>query len=216
MAGIRTELSVDSPSACPVADASAAVEGSMTDVTWTARAGDDVVTEQFTASTSDDPAAGREDIREVFDYGSRAVYEFDRDADYECVCEFVQRTFGPVTSVHARDGTLHVTIHAADMDRLREVVERLRERYDDVSMEYLVQSREADEQPELVPVDLKRLTDRQREVLETAHRMGYFEYPREANATEVAAALDIQPSTLSEHLAAAQSKLLDELLVGES
>ncbi|PSQ41211.1 helix-turn-helix domain-containing protein, partial [Halobacteriales archaeon SW_12_71_31] len=61
-------------------------------------------------------------------------------------------------------------------------------------------------------VDRDALTDRQREVLRTAYEMGYFEYPRESNATEVAAALDISPSTLAEHLAAAQGKLLDELL----
>jgi len=35
---------------------------------------------------------------------------------------------------------------------------------------------------------------------------------RAANATEVAAALDISPSTFAEHLAAAQSKVLDSLL----
>ena len=42
--------------------------------------------------------------------------------------------------------------------------------------------------------------------------MGYFEYPRESNASEVAAALDIEPSTFTQHLNAAQTKLLDELL----
>ena len=55
------------------------------------------------------------------------------------------------------------------------------------------------------------LTDPQREALRTAYEMGYFEYPRDANASEVAAALDIQRSTFTEHLNAAQSKLLDEL-----
>ncbi|MEF8887534.1 MAG: helix-turn-helix domain-containing protein, partial [Haloarculaceae archaeon] len=54
--------------------------------------------------------------------------------------------------------------------------------------------------------------DRQREVVETAYEMGYFEYPRESNATEVATALDIQPSTFTEHLTAAQGKLLGELV----
>ena len=50
-------------------------------------------------------------------------------------------------------------------------------------------------------------------MVETAHEMGYFEYPRGANAEEVAAELDVHPSTLAEHLAAAQAKLLDQLLV---
>lgn len=63
-----------------------------------------------------------------------------------------------------------------------------------------------------VSVDRGKLTDRQLEVLETAHAMGYYQYPRGANASEVAEALDICPSTLAEHLAAAQTKLLDDVL----
>lgn len=64
----------------------------------------------------------------------------------------------------------------------------------------------------LVEVDVDELTDRQLEVLETAHDLGYYQYPRGANASEVADALDICPSTLAEHLAAAQTKLLADVL----
>jgi hypothetical protein len=45
-----------------------------------------------------------------------------------------------------------------------------------------------------------------------AHRMGYFDYPRQSNASEVADALGVAPSTFTEHLTAAQSKLLDAVL----
>ncbi|MFC7194592.1 helix-turn-helix domain-containing protein [Halosimplex aquaticum] len=69
---------------------------------------------------------------------------------------------------------------------------------------------------DLVTVDRGRLTDRQREVLETAMDMGYFRRPRSANATEVAAELDISPSTFAEHLASAQSKVLASLLEGSA
>lgn len=67
----------------------------------------------------------------------------------------------------------------------------------------------------IVRVDRGKLTDRQLEVLETAHEMGYYRYPRGSNATEVAEALDICPSTLAEHLAAAQTKLLADVLPDE-
>jgi hypothetical protein len=46
----------------------------------------------------------------------------------------------------------------------------------------------------------------------TAYQMGYFEHPRESNATEVAESLDIRPPTFVEHLAAAQGKLLDDVV----
>lgn len=56
------------------------------------------------------------------------------------------------------------------------------------------------------------LTDRQREVLESAHGMGYFDHPKGANAGEVAAELGVSRSTFAEHLAAAQSKVLESIL----
>lgn len=59
---------------------------------------------------------------------------------------------------------------------------------------------------------LDALTDRQREILETAHELGYFELPRGASAAEVAAALDLDPSTVTEHLRRAERNLLGELL----
>ena len=179
----------------------------MIDVTWTEHQGERV-TEQFTAATAEDFG----EFEQVFDYGSQKVYEFERSQDEPCICTHIQESLGPVTSVYARDGELHVTIHASDVEQLRTLVRDLREEFGTVNVEYLVQSRDSHEDAELVPVDVGRLTDRQREVLETAHEMGYFEYPRQANASEVAAALDIEPSTFTEHLAAAQSKLLDELL----
>jgi len=58
----------------------------------------------------------------------------------------------------------------------------------------------------------RELTDRQLEVLVTAYRTGYFERPRETTGAGVAADLDISPSTFSQHLRAAQRKLLGALL----
>jgi predicted DNA binding protein len=206
MSGIRAEFVFDSPSGCPVAAASDGFDEPVTGVSWTG--GDEqTVTEQFTAPGHCDAA----DAEAVFDYGSRQVYEFDRDREQSCICEFIEDAVGPVTEAYARDGSLHVTIHAGEMAVIRELVGDLNEEFGDVRIEYLVRGKTDGDESELVPVDLRRLTDRQREVLETAHEMGYFEYPRGANAGEVAEALDIGPSTFIEHLNAAQSKLLDEL-----
>ncbi|WP_436930999.1 bacterio-opsin activator domain-containing protein [Halosimplex halobium] len=57
----------------------------------------------------------------------------------------------------------------------------------------------------------RELTDRQLEVLVTAYRTGYFERPRATTGAEVAAELDISPSTFSQHLRAAQRKVLGAL-----
>ncbi|MDS0220428.1 helix-turn-helix domain-containing protein [Haloarcula sp. S1AR25-5A] len=52
------------------------------------------------------------------------------------------------------------------------------------------------------------LTDRQREVLETAHEAGYYNWPREATAADLAERLDISEPTLHKHLRAAEQKLV--------
>ena len=55
------------------------------------------------------------------------------------------------------------------------------------------------------------LTDRQREVLDTAVELGYYEVPREATLDEVAADLGVAASTVSDHLRKAESAVLADL-----
>jgi PAS domain S-box-containing protein len=59
---------------------------------------------------------------------------------------------------------------------------------------------------------LAGLTDRQGEALAVAYRAGYFEWPRDSTAEEVAEALDVSPPTLHAHLRKAQNTLLSSLL----
>ena len=56
------------------------------------------------------------------------------------------------------------------------------------------------------------LTDRQREVIETAYEMGFYEVPRETSTEEVAEKLDLDPSTVAEHLQRAERNVLGEVL----
>ncbi|WP_254840172.1 helix-turn-helix domain-containing protein [Natronomonas marina] len=59
---------------------------------------------------------------------------------------------------------------------------------------------------------LSMLTERQREVFETAVDMGYYDIPREVNQGELAETLGCAPSTVDEHLRKAESKMLSALL----
>jgi predicted DNA binding protein len=59
---------------------------------------------------------------------------------------------------------------------------------------------------------LSMLTDRQREVFETAVDMGYYDIPREVNQGDLAEELGCAPSTVDEHLRKAESKMLSTLL----
>jgi predicted DNA binding protein len=101
------------------------------------------------------------------------------------------------------------------MEGLQAIIGELRDRYETLDVQRLLQSQQERSEQHLVFVDRNALTDRQIEVLETAHRMGYFEHPKRANAGEVADELDITSTTFTEHLAAAQTKLLDAILDDE-
>lgn len=59
---------------------------------------------------------------------------------------------------------------------------------------------------------LEELTDRQEEVIRTAYDAGYYEVPREASTEEVAAELEVDSSTVAEHLQRAERNLLGQFL----
>lgn len=55
------------------------------------------------------------------------------------------------------------------------------------------------------------LTERQREIVETAHAMGYYEVPRLASTEEVAAEVKLDSSTVAEHLQRAEHNLIEDI-----
>jgi GAF domain-containing protein len=61
-----------------------------------------------------------------------------------------------------------------------------------------------------------RLTDRQREVLQTAYLSGFFETPRVSNGQEVTDLLGVSQPTFSEHLRAAERTLCEVLFETEA
>ena len=60
------------------------------------------------------------------------------------------------------------------------------------------------------------LTDRQRDVFETAVELGYYEVPREATHEEIAAAVERAPATVSEQLQRIGANLLPRYLESTS
>ncbi len=128
----------------------------------------------------------------------------------ECVCEAVETYDCPVADIRAEGGQLRLTFHAPDVDRVRAIVTRLKELYDGVSLRSMRRNGDVD------PVDSISSTEVNSPTgsggARTAVEMGYFEYPKGANAGDVADELDISVSTFAEHLAAAQTKLLDSIV----
>jgi predicted DNA binding protein len=75
------------------------------------------------------------------------------------------------------------------------------------------QARDRRPEPAADPASLRdELTDRQQEVLRSAYLSGYYEWPRDTTAEQLADTLDIASSTLHQHLRRAERNLLGELL----
>jgi len=205
MSGVRATLAVREPDGCPLVELSASNDAELTDVSWS---GGDRVIEEFTAPGP----VEAEGVEPVFETNGGTVHRFVREPD-GCACELVEEAGTPVSGARAVGDTLYLTLHLAEAAELHDLVPALSAVASSVQVRQLVSAGEADGSDPVV-VDRGRLTDRQREVLRTASELGYFEYPRGANAEAVARELDIAPSTFRQHLNAAQSKLLGAILEG--
>jgi len=90
--------------------------------------------------------------------------------------------------------------------------ETLREALDDVPDNVTVDVQRVGEYSPQDDRVLSNLTDRQREVLRVAARLGYYDVPRSATHDEVADELGCAPSTASEHLRKIESKIVGVLV----
>lgn len=212
--GIQTELKVPGAVGCLLSRVSADRDVTTYSVSKSVDPNiPERVTEEFTVEPGADCDVDLEDetLTKVFEKGTESVYRFTRAAGQNCPCECVESHGYPVVDVRAEGGVLYPVFHVPDQDALREVIATVREYHPRVEIRRLVQSQHGDSE-DLVFFDKNVLTDRQLEVLETAHRQGYFEHPKGANAGEVAGELGITTATFTEHLSAAQRKLLDSVL----
>lgn len=202
-AGLRVELAVSCPSRCPVAAASVRIESGIDEVSQAVIDGQRL--DEYHAPRGAVNAPGTP----VFETDDEVVYRTTQPCGTGCPCERIEAAGCPTTSVRAVDGWLVVAFYAPDRATVRRVIGSLQTDFD-VDLRHLVASGDAGGRSEPALVDRARLTPRQREVLETAHRMGYFSYPRQATAESVAASLGVSPSTFAETLRAAERAVVDE------
>lgn len=208
--GIRATVRFGTPSGCPIAGLSAASETVVDTVASSVTVPGEVGS--ATEFLVEAPHAPYEGAEPIFSYGSKNLFRLDHDGEVSCPCECLGVYGCAIERYVAESGDLTIAFHAADFDELQAVIADCRERFDEVDVRRLVRSPADDTRSDAVFVDRSRLTTRQLQVLQTAYRLGYFERPRRANATEVAAELGIDASTMTEHLTLALSKVLDDLL----
>lgn len=59
---------------------------------------------------------------------------------------------------------------------------------------------------------LDSLTDRQRQIIQTAYGLGYYEDPRSVSTADIAEELQLDASTVGEHLQRAERNMVTNLL----
>jgi len=158
-----------------------------------------------------DAATGRpgiETVRGIGESGDQALYECRVSAS--TVVRSLTDAGASVESMRIDEGRGHVTAIVAPETDVRTVAETIQTAFDDVELtakreiERDVQSTESFRQ------SLEnRLTERQYSVLEAAYAAGYFAWPRESTAKEIADSLDVAPPTLHEHLRGAKIELVE-------
>ena len=210
--GVNAEVAVSGVESCPVdaLDGACEVESVVTD-RRTAAAGGGVVGE-VTLDTASGPESPPARADRVFADGERSTYRFTNPSA-DCPCGRIPDHGCPVHEVRADAGWLSLSFVAPDLETLRSIVADLRSCCASVRLRRLTRSTSEDSRA-LLFVDRTALTDRQYEALRTAHEMGYFARPKQADSADVADELGVSPATFSEHLAVAQEKLLDQLLDG--
>ncbi|MFB9804857.1 PAS domain S-box protein [Haladaptatus pallidirubidus] len=149
---------------------------------------------------------------------SRLVSERDEESLFEVTVTeplfasaLVERGAVP-ESITATEQSIRAVVNVPHTTEVREFVETLRARYPDLGLA----ARRNRERPVQTVQTCRaafeeRLTDRQRQVLETAYLSGFFDSPRSTTGQEVAASLDITQPTFINHLRSAQRKLFDQL-----
>lgn len=209
--GIRATVTFSAPTGCPIAQVSTAADTAIDQVSTSVALSDSQgsVTE-FLAVGEDCPTDETGD--HFFSYGSARLFRIAHDDTERCPCESLGRFGCPVHRYIAEDGDVTIVFHAESFEQLQEVMGHLRESYPSVDVQQLLQPPLDETPPDSIFVDRSKLTDRQLEVLQTAYDSGYFERPKRANATELAAELGISQSTFTEHLVTAQRKIFDEVL----
>lgn len=157
-------------------------------------------------------ASAIDDARVVRSSGSAGLYEFVVSGP--CIGATLADAGAMIREVRADEGLGRVVADVPPHADTRRTVETVEGHH--VAEVASVRRRDRPA-PEFTPDEFRealvdRLTDRQLEILRTAYGDGYFNWPRDSTAQEIASALEITQPTFAEHLRAGQRKLLRAVL----
>lgn len=101
---------------------------------------------------------------------------------------------------------LHVTLSVESRGEFLDMMGLLKE--SDIAVRTEDITRATVDGGETVPLDLGKLTDKQRQTLEMALETGYYEQPRRADLADLADRIGVSKSAVSQRLRTAEAKLV--------
>lgn len=121
----------------------------------------------------------------------------------------VSNGFIPDKAVWIRDGREYWTVVIEeDREQIQDRLDDIREERDaDIEVQHIV----SDNRETGGVLQRSVLSQRQHDVFELARERGYYNWPRQISATELAEELDVSKATVLEHLRKAESRLFDQL-----
>lgn len=127
-----------------------------------------------------------------------------------CICRTLGR-FECVFDVdRVRDGSLVVELVVPDRSMLSRIVDALDET--DATVRLCRLSHISEEADARFEIDATEITEKQREAVELAVELGYYDRPRKASLSDLADELDISKSAVSQRLTAVELTLIHSLV----
>lgn len=151
------------------------------------------------------------DVHLVAGYEDTGLFEVEIHDDNRYFAPLLTEKGALLSEMWTVDGESHLLVHIPAKTSSAEVIDLVLEAHP--SVEVVAQRQKSYSVP-LLTKELfqnavqKELTNRQQQVLLAAYTNGYFESPRKMSGEEIAAELGISPPTFTEHLRAAERKLL--------
>jgi predicted DNA binding protein len=140
---------------------------------------------------------------------ARIVVNYERESSI--VPEIVNSDFMPIEPVHITDGREHWTVLVRACV-LSDVIAEMEDEYDvEMSAVQEVDPKESVAFADVVDRIHDDLSARQRELMFEACEAGYYNWPREVAASDVAEGADISASTFLEHIRRGEQKILQSV-----
>ncbi|MDS0474679.1 MEDS domain-containing protein [Natrinema sp. 1APR25-10V2] len=149
----------------------------------------------------------------------RQIAERDQGTLFEAVVDvesgipmMMEQFDASVTHLSATEEAVKAIVALPQRNDVSTFVDQFKDVYSDTTVTSVQRVTQSVETAESFYADIEdTLTDRQLEALQLAYHSGYFEWPRESSATEVAESLGVTQPTFNGHLRAGQRKLFSML-----